>query len=95
MHIQDAFVVDQQRAGTFAEIGYEEPVSTVFTYTDNNKSFKADAGGKLDKCGDAAAQLWTVGVTVNSTTKKASYTPSDNCPALTPNFKNIGSSAGS
>ena len=88
--MQDAYVVDQQDKGTFEQIGYEKPTSTVFTYTDNNKSFQAVAT-VLDKCGSAAnAQTWTIGVSVSG--GKATYTPSDNCSALTPNFKYIGSS---
>lgn len=88
--MQDAFVVDQQRKGSFTEIGYEIPTSSVFSYTDAaDTSFEASAGGKLDKCGNG--DTWTIGVTVSGA--QAEYTPSDNCPELTPNFKNIGSSS--
>ena len=85
MHLQDAWVVDQQTYGTFTNIGYEAPTSTVFTYSEQN-GFKA-VSTALDKC---ASQTWTVGVTVANA--RATYTASDNCPILTPNFKNIGSS---
>ena len=85
MHLQDAWVVDQQKYGTFTDIGYEAPTSTVFTYSEQN-GFKA-VSTVLDKC---TSQTWTVGVAVAN--GKATYTPSDNCPVLTPNFKLIGSS---
>ena len=85
--MQDAYIVDQQTPGTFDEIGYDKPTSTVFTYTDDNKSFKATAT-VLDKC---TTQTWTVGVAVSG--GKGVYTASDNCPTLTPNFKLIGSSS--
>lgn len=88
VHLQDAWVVDQQAYGTFTNIGYEAPTSTVFTYSEDN-GFKA-VSNTLDKCG---SQTWTVGVTVAN--GKATYTASDNCPTLTPNFKFIGSSNGS
>lgn len=92
VHMQDAFVVDQQRKGSFTEIGYEKPTSSVFTYTDAaDTSFSASAGGKLTKC--TGGDTWTVGVSVSN--GLASFSPSRNCPELTPNFKNIGSSAGS
>ena len=86
--MQDAYVVDQQKAGTFAEIGFEAPTSNVFTYTDKNKSFSAGASA-LNKC--ETSQTWEVGVSVNDTTKQASYTPSTGCGNLTPNFTMIGS----
>ena len=86
VHMQDAYIVDQQAAGTFDQIGYDKPTSTVFTYTDNNKSFKATST-VLDKC---SSQEWTIGVAIDG--GKGKYTASDNCPTLTPNFKLIGSS---
>ena len=89
VHMQDAWVVDQMKAGTFSEIGYESPTSTVFTYTDNSKNFKATAS-VLDKC---TTQEWNITVTVKSGEGKATYQADDQCPALTPNFKNIGTSS--
>ena len=88
MHLEDAWVVDQQKYGSFTDIGYEAPTSTVFTYSEQN-GFKA-VSTALDKCTGANGQTWTVGVVV--TNGKATYTASDNCPVLTPNFKNSGSS---
>jgi prepilin-type N-terminal cleavage/methylation domain-containing protein len=89
VHLEEAYVVDQQKYGSFTDLCYEAPTSTGLTYSEAT-GFKADAKGKLDKCG-SGKDVWTVGVKV--TNGKASYTPSDNCPVLTPNFKNIGSSS--
>lgn len=92
VHMQDAWVVDQTSAtaaGSFEAIGFEPPTSTVFTYTEGaagTADFTASASS-LDKC---AGTTWTIGVQVADA--KATYTASDNCPTLTPNFKWIGSS---
>lgn len=86
--MQDAYVVDQQNAGTFDQIGFDKPTSTVFVYTDLEPGFQAVASS-LDKCSD---KTWKV--TVSVTSGKAKYTATDNCPVLTPNFKFIGSSNG-
>ena len=86
--MQDAWVVDQQSKGTMKQIGFEHPTSTVFTYADDNATDFSATSTVLDKC---TTQTWTVTATVNSTTKKATYSASNNCPELTPNFKNIGS----
>ena len=96
--MQDAWVVDQSnatKAGSFTEIGYEAPTSTVFTYTEGaagTADFTATAS-TIDKCAGTGGNVWTIGVTVSAA--KASYSASDNCPTLTPNFKFIGSSNGS
>ena len=92
MHLEDAYVVDQQKYGDFDAIGYEAPTSTVFAYSEDDQGeggWKADAQGKLDKCtGD---DVWTVTVTaINGA--KATYQASGNCTVLTPNFQNIGKS---
>ena len=93
--MQDAWVVDQAtatKAGSFAEIGYEKPTSTVFAYTEGaagTADFTATAS-TIDKCTGEGGNVWTIGVTVSNA--KASYKASDNCPTLTPNFKFIGSS---
>ena len=86
VHMQDAYIVDQQTPGTFDQIGYDAPTSTVFTYTDNSKNFKATST-VLDKC---TKQEWNITVAVEG--GKGKYTADDNCSALTPNFKLIGSS---
>ena len=89
MHMQDAWVVDQATKGSWTQIGFEAPTSKNFTYTDNSGDFKATGTG-FTKC---TSNDWTVTTTVNASTKTASYQASDNCPALTPNFKNIGTSS--
>ncbi len=90
--MQDAWVVDQAREGTMKEIGFEHPTSTVFTYADDDATDFSATATSLDKC---TGTTWTVNVTVDATSKKASYVASNNCPELTPNFKFIGSSNGS
>ena len=93
--MQDAWVVDQNdatAAGSFTQIGYEPPTSTVFAYSEGTKGsadFTATAS-TIDKCTGTGGNVWTIGVKVASA--KASYSASDNCPTLTPNFKYIGSS---
>ncbi len=89
MHMQDAYFVDQQAKGSWNNIGYKPPVSKNFTYTED-ADWKAH--GEFDTS-DCTGPDWTVTVTVNSTDKTVSYQASDNCPALTPNFKNIGTSS--
>ena len=86
--MQDAYVVDQQKYGSFSEIGFEAPTSTVFIYSEET-GFKAVAT-VLDKC--SGGQTWTVGVS-GLPGPRATYTASNNCPELTPNFKNIGASS--
>lgn len=86
--MMDAYVVDQQAKGNFAAIGYEKPTSSVFTYGETGNDWYADAAGKLDKCD--TGDKWTIDVDVDGA--HASYTTNDDCPALTPNFKYIGSS---
>ena len=92
VHMQDAWVVDQQSEGTMKQIGFEAPTSTVFTYAAETATDFSATATSLDKC---SSTTWTVDVTVDGTTKKASYVASNNCPELTPNFKFIGSSNGS
>ena len=89
--------MDQSSVGTFSEIAYEKPTSANFTYSDETSAsgaatggWKAAGGSAFSKCTGAGGNNWTVGVTAAS--NKATYTASDNCPALTPNFKYIGSS---
>ena len=89
--MQDAYFVDQQKVGSWTDIGYTAPTSTNFKYeagTAGTSDWQATALFDDDgKC--ATGKVWTVAV--NAQSKKVKYTASDNCPALTPNFKNIGS----
>ena len=93
VHMQDAYFVDQQKVGTWTEIGYTAPTSTNFKYeqgTAQTDDWKATAQFDDDgKCTGTGGKVWTVAVKPQS--QKVKYEASDNCPALTPNFKNIGS----
>ena len=93
VHMQDAYFVDQSSVGTWALIGYTAPTSTNFKYeqgTAGTSDWQATAQFDDDgKCTGTGGKVWTVAV--NAQSKKVKYTASDNCPALTPNFKNIGS----
>ena len=93
--MQDAWVVDQQSEGTMKQIGFEHPTSTVFSYAGDDATDFEATSTVLDKCTGTNGQKWTVDVTVATSTGKATYVASDNCPELTPNFKFIGSSNGS
>ena len=94
--MQDAYFVDQQTVGNWNAIGYTAPTSTNFTYggkdATSGKTWTATAQFDDDgKCTGDGGKEWSISVSTAS--KKISYTASDNCPALTPNFKNIGSSS--
>ena len=93
VHMQDAYFVDQQKKGSWSDIGYTAPASSNFTYGGETavtgKTWTATA--KFDDDGKCDNKEWSI--TVNPTSKKISYQASDNCPALTPNFKNIGTSS--
>ena len=96
VHMQDAYFVDQQTVGNWNAIGYTAPTSTNFEYGGETavtgKTWTATAQFDDDgKCTGTGGKEWSISVSVAS--KKISYTASDNCPALTPNFKNIGSSS--
>ena len=91
VHMQDAYFVDQQTIGTWALIGYTAPTSTNFTYdgkdATSGKTWTATA--IFDDDGKCDSKEWSI--TVSTPSSKIKYVASDNCPALTPNFKNIGS----
>ena len=90
--MQDAYFVDQQTPGTWANIGYTSPASSNFTYTEGDADGVAwNAAAKFDTDGKCDDDTWTI--TVSATSKSISYQASNNCPALTPNFKNIGTSS--
>lgn len=89
--MQDAYFVDQQNIGTWTQIGYKEPASNNFTYTGKDATsgdtWIATAKFSTDDCNSNA---WKINTTKVGTNVK--YQATDNCPALTPNFKNIGTS---
>ena len=91
MHMQDAFFVDQQKIGTWKDIGYTSPTSTNFKYEETEGSapqWKATAQFDTDGKCTADEQVWKVSVAKASKTVK--YT-AEGCTALTPNFDKIGS----
>jgi len=91
VHDQDAYVVDQNAIGTFAQIGYDAPSSNYFTYTnEGNNSWMAVKGAKGPDC----ANPWTVthGTPANN---KVTHTATAGCANLTPNFENIGKAGSS
>ncbi len=91
VHMQDAYVVDQQKTGSFTEIGYEAPTSTVIKYEEGTTAGTDDwkaSSSTLDKCSGA---YWYVGVS-NASKGSAKYAATTNCTVLTPNFTSIGSS---
>lgn len=83
--MQDAYFVDQQEIGDWKAIGYKEPASKNFKYSEDN-NWSATAQFDASDC--TGGTVWSVKTTKVDT--KVKYEASDNCPALTPNFKNIG-----
>ncbi len=88
MHQQDAYASEKNDVGTFAQIGYDSPASTVFTYAGAKGEFKATTKAPLDGIsGD-----WKVVSSISSSTGKTTHTATmpANADKLTPNFTNIG-----
>ena len=93
--MQDAYFVDQQEIGTWNLIGYTAPTSTNFEYgggtLTSGKTWTATAIFDDDgKCTGTGGKEWSITVSKESS-GKIKYVASNNCPALTPNFQNIGS----
>ena len=87
--MQDAYFVDQQSIGSWQLIGYTAPTSTNFEYKEANAAPQWTASAIFDDDKKCTSKDWTIEVSTKS--QKIKYVASDNCPALTPNFKNIGS----
>ena len=87
VHLQDAYAVDQGKTGDFTAIGYEKPTSAYISYSGTAAKWTANGGTTFTKC---TSNTWEIAVEMAGAIAK--YTPTDNCPALTPNFKYIGSS---
>lgn len=89
VHQQDAYASEKNDVGTFTQIGYDSPASTVFTYNGDTKGqFKATTKAPLDGIsGD-----WKVVSSISSSTGKTTHsaTMPTNADKLTPNFTNIG-----
>ena len=89
VHMQDAYVTDQGDVGSWSLIGYKEPASKNLSYTETNSWTAEPKDSWSPTCeGGTASTTWNVKAEKNGTAAK--YTASNNCPNLTPNFKNIG-----
>lgn len=89
MHQQDVYASEKSAVGTFTEIGYDAPTSTVFTYTcPDAGQFQAATQAPLD----GVSGNWTVTSTISSSTGKTTHVSAMPAGAdkLTPNFTNIG-----
>ena len=87
--MQDAWVVDQQKEGSWTEIGYTAPTSKNFSYNSTTKDWYAEAQFSTD---DPCDKKWSVDVSVATGESVASYKAETKCTNLTPNFVNIGAS---
>ena len=88
--MQDAYVVDQMKKGSWTDIGYTAPSSKNFNYNGTTADWYAKATFTTDSPCD---QIWKVGVTVSGA--EATYKAETKCTNLTPNFVNIGAGASS
>lgn len=91
VHQQDVYIVEKSEIGNFNAIGYEEPSSGVFiyseTYTAKTKEIwtATPQAGKLSEC---TTETWTITSEMKST--KGKHSSATNCTNLTPNFTAIG-----
>ena len=90
VHMQDAYFVDQQKIGSWADIGYTKPSSTNFEYKEATDAPQWTATAQFDTDGKCTSDDWTVKVSSKSSGKVVSY-EAKGCTALTPNFDKIGS----
>lgn len=100
--LQEAYAVEKNGLGTWAEIGYKDPSgSSGGGKTSNFQYTNATTAGSwgaynivgMNECKIAKAAVWTVTSTFTSSTGNVISTPavSDaNCKNLTPNFCEIG-----
>ncbi len=82
-------MVDQQKEGSWTDIGYSAPASNTFQYDSTGADWHAKALFSTD---DPCDGEWTVDATVEANASEASYEAKTNCTNLTPNFTKIGSS---
>ncbi len=102
--LQEAFAVEQNKLGTWAEIGYKDPSGSStggstsnFTYVAGTTAGTNDWGAYnivgMNDCAIATAAVWKVQSTFTASTGNVVSTPSvtnANCKNLTPNFCAIG-----
>lgn len=104
MKLQEAFAVEQNKLGTWAEIGYKDPSGSStggstsnFTYVASTTPGTNDWGAYnivgMNDCPIATASVWVIQSTFTSSSGNVVSTPSvsnANCKNLTPNFCAIG-----
>lgn len=90
MHLQDTYAAEKSDVGTWTEIGYTAPTSTVFTYAGSDGEFKATTISALD----GVSGDWKVNsswIAADGIVKHEPTMPSG-ADKLTPNFTRIGTS---
>ena len=86
VHMEDAWIVDQLKKGSWTEIGYTAPTSKNFNYQEG-VGWEGAATFSTDSPCDGN---WSITTSVTAGQAQASYTATTACTNLTPNFKNIG-----
>lgn len=99
--LQEAYASEQDKIGTWADIGYKSPAgkseedsTTNFKYTPGDNSWTATSLVGLNDC--VKGGTWSVTAAYAASTGNVTSTPDitgDNCETLTPNFKKIGTGA--
>ena len=107
--LQEAYAAEQNKIGSWAEIGYKDPSgsstggsTTNFTYAEGSTSgtddWKATSRVGLNDC--QVGTVWKMGATYASSTGNITFTPAfdengDDCTmaGLTPNFDKIGAAS--
>lgn len=105
MKLQEAYASEQDKIGSWTEIGYKSPAgksesasTTNFTYAPGaaNGTWTATSIVGLNDC--AKGGVWSITAAYASTTGNVTSTPAisgTGCEKLTPNFKKIGNGAAS
>lgn len=99
--LQEAYASEQDKIGTWKDIGYKSPAgesveasTTNFKYTPGDSSWTAKSIVGLNDC--AKGGKWMITAAYAASTGNVTSTPSiegTDCEALTPNFKKIGTGA--
>lgn len=99
--LQEAYASEQDKIGTWSDIGYKSPAgksesasTTNFTYapgTAGTDDWSATSLVGLNDC--TKGSIWKVGASYASSSGNVTFTaagPGDGCDELTPNFNKIG-----
>lgn len=99
--LQEAYASEQDKIGSWTEIGYKSPAgqsveasTTNFKYTPGDNTWTATSIVGLNDC--AKGGTWSITAAYAASTGNVTSTPaisSTDCEALTPNFKKIGTGA--